>query len=107
MADHDETLLQRWQRGEPVRLYAYGLLVPTLALLVGYGWLTTEQAGLWLAVGAAALLFSGIGVELARRSVDSPATVQRGLTAAYARGVANAVGRTPEQIADERQNPPV
>lgn len=107
MGEHSETLLQRWQRGEPVRLYVYGLLVPVMALLVGYGWLTTEQAGLWLAVGVAALLFSGVGVELARRSVDSPRTVTELTRGAYARGVANAVGRTPERIADERQNPPM
>lgn len=76
VGDHSEPLLERWRNTEPVRLYLYGILVPGVAVLVGYGWLTTERAGLWLAVGAAVLLFTGAGTELARHTVDSPRTVE-------------------------------
>lgn len=61
-----------WQETEPVRLYLYGVLVPLVALLVALGVVQTDQALLWLAVGAAVL---GVpAVERARSLVDSPAT---------------------------------
>lgn len=80
MAEHavdpDETpgLMTRWRQTEPVRLWLYGMAVPIVAVLVGYGLLTGQQAGLWLAVVTAALL--GGGTELARGFAVSPATAR-------------------------------
>lgn len=52
---------------EPVRLYLYGLLIPTAAILVAYGILSNTDAPLWIALAEAAL---GVGaVELARSRV--------------------------------------
>jgi hypothetical protein len=70
--DEDQGLLARWRQTEPLRLWLYGIAVPLLALLVGYGLLTHGLAGLWLAVLTAALL--GGSVEGARQYVVSPAT---------------------------------
>lgn len=66
--------LSRWRQTEPLRLWLYGVTVPLLAALVGYGLLTGHQAGLWLAVLTAALL--GGGVETARQYVVAPATAR-------------------------------
>lgn len=80
MAEHtdetDETTgaLTRWRQTEPLRLWLYGVTVPLVALLVGYGLLSGHLAGLWLAVATAALL--GGGVEVARGFVVAPATAR-------------------------------
>lgn len=81
MAEHSVTdedtragLLTRWRQTEPVRLWLYGIAVPLLALLVGYGFLTEHALALWLAVFQAALL--GAGTELARGFAVSPATAR-------------------------------
>lgn len=85
--DEEQTggLLARWKQTEPLRLWLYGIAVPLLAALVGYGLLTGTQAGLWLAVLTAALL--GGGVEAARQYVVSPATARAALTEAAAAGL--------------------
>lgn len=49
------TKLAEYLATEPVRAYLGSLLVALVALLVGYGVLTGEQAALWLAFGTAAL----------------------------------------------------
>lgn len=74
--DQDETtgLLARWRQTEPLRLWLYGIAVPLLLALVGYGLLTDAHSTLWLAVLQAALL-SG-GVEGARQFVVAPATAR-------------------------------
>ena len=52
---------------EPLRKYLYGLLAPVVAVLVGYGLVDEDKAGLWIALGTAVLAV--IGTELARQSV--------------------------------------
>lgn len=79
MAEHaqdqeQQGALARWRQTEPLRLWLYGIAVPIVALLVGYGLLTGHLAGLWLAVVTAALL--GGGVEGARQFVVAPATAR-------------------------------
>lgn len=49
-----------------VRLWLYGILVALAGLGVGYGIVTVEQGGLWLALGAAIL---GVGNLIAARNV--------------------------------------
>lgn len=56
----------RWVPSPAVRLWLYGILVAGAALAVGYGLLTVEQGGLWLALGAAVL---GGGNLIAARNV--------------------------------------
>ena len=56
----------RWVPSPAVRLWLYGILVALAALGVGYGILTVEQGGLWLALGAAVL---GVGNLIAARNV--------------------------------------
>lgn len=91
---------------EPVRRALYPVVVAVLALLVAYGILDDNLVPVWLGV-AAALLGTG-GIEAARRVAWAPATVvaeanawQAALDDEYARGVADAVGRTPEKVAAE------
>jgi len=50
---------------EPIRRYLYGLLAPVLAVLVVYGVVDENTVPLWVALGAAVLVPTG--VELARR----------------------------------------
>ena len=45
----------RWVPSPAARLWLYGIAVAVAALLVGYGILTIEQGGLWLAVIGAIL----------------------------------------------------
>lgn len=73
-ADPASGLLDRWRQTEPLRLWLYGIAVPLLLALVGYGLLTDHYAALWLAVLQAALL--GGGTEAARQFVVSPATAR-------------------------------
>ena len=56
----------RWVPSPEVRLWMYGILVALAALLIGYGILTVEQGGLWLALFAAVL---GVGNLIAARNV--------------------------------------
>lgn len=52
---------------EPVRTYLYGVLVPGIAVLTGYGIVSESEASLWTALGAAIL---GVpAVESARKRV--------------------------------------
>jgi len=67
-------MLYRLRMSEPVRLWLYSILGPGVALLVGYGILSADEAVLWLAVGAA--VCGVAGTETARASVYSPATVK-------------------------------
>ncbi len=55
----------RWIPRPEVRLWLYGVLVALAALAIGYGLLTAEQGGLWLAVFAAVL---GVGPLVAARN---------------------------------------
>ena len=106
---------------EPIRRALWPVAVAVVALLGGYGLLTGELALLWLGV-LAALLGIG-GAEVARSSAWAPESVRelrRGiarnvddeleLTAreAYARGVRDALARSPERVAAEvRQDDPM
>lgn len=54
------TRIAGWLATEPVRAYLGGLLIALVALLVGYGVLTGEQAALWFAFGTAALGFPAV-----------------------------------------------
>lgn len=56
----------RWIPSPEARLWLYGVLVALAALGAGYGIITAEQGGLWLALGAAVL---GVGNLLAARNV--------------------------------------
>lgn len=67
-------LLTRWSAAEPVRLYLYAVLVPALAVAIGYGLLTGAQAALWLALAAAVL---GVPATEAARARVSPAATPR------------------------------
>lgn len=79
-AKHDDEtqpatgLVDRWRRTEPLRLHLYGVAIPLLLLLVGYGAMSDHHSALWLAVLQAALL--GGGVEAARTWTVSPATAR-------------------------------
>lgn len=56
----------RWIPRPELRLWLYGILVALAALGIGYGLITIEQGGLWLAVFSAVL---GVGPLLAGRNV--------------------------------------
>lgn len=58
----------RWIPSVPVRNYIYGILVALAAVAVAYGFITAEQGGLWLSLGAAVL---GLGNLLARGNTPS------------------------------------
>lgn len=98
-------VFERWNDTEPLRLYLYGITVPVLGVCVVYGWLSTEQLGAWLAVAGAVFLAAGLGGELARRQVTSPATLELDLDEqhrkSYARGVEDALHRTPDVVTTE------
>lgn len=98
-------ILERWNDAEPLRLRLYGVTVPLLGVALVYGWVTTEQAGAWLAVAAALFLGSTVAGEWARRNVNSPLTMTRALEEehhdAYASGVHDAMHRTPDAVAVE------
>lgn len=81
-SDQDVTLLERWRQTEPLRLWLYGIAVPLLLALVGYGLLTGAHSALWLAVLQAILL--GAGTEGARQFAVSPATARRAVGDAVA-----------------------
>ena len=49
------TTPNRWVPSPAVRLWLYGILTALAALGVGYGIVTAEQSGLWLALGSALL----------------------------------------------------
>lgn len=62
-----------WKSSEPVRLYAYSVLLPVLALLVAKGVVSASDSALYAALGAVVL---GVPVvEKVRSSVYSPDTV--------------------------------
>jgi hypothetical protein len=52
-------------KSEPIRRYLYGLLTPVLAILVYVGTVEDAAVALWVALGSAVLVPTG--VELARR----------------------------------------
>jgi len=112
MGDHDapSSLLGRWQETEPVRLWLYGISFPVTALFVGYGWITTEQAGLWLAVAGGLLGATVVGTEAARHVAWSPDYAEQQLRqegkAAYADGVRAAMHRTPDVVAGAVEREP-
>lgn len=54
------TKLAQWTAEEPVRAYLGTLVGAIIALLVGYGILTGEQAGLWLGLATAGLGFPAV-----------------------------------------------
>lgn len=91
---------------EPVRRALYPVVVAVVALLVAYGLIDAETVPLWLALAVTVL---GIGgTEAARAVAYAPATVadeahawQAALDDEYARGVADALERTPDQVAAE------
>lgn len=56
-----------WNKLEPIRSYVYTLLVPTEALLVGYGIVDNVHGDLWVAAVTAVL--GVVGVEIARSKV--------------------------------------
>jgi hypothetical protein len=59
---------------EPVRLYLYGLALPVLAVLVGFGVIDGADSALWAAVIVAALAIPT--TEIVRAHVYAPATVE-------------------------------
>lgn len=65
-------LFARLAAAEPVRLYLYAVAAAVLGLLVAYGVLTGEQAGIWAGVAAAVL--SVPVTEGVRSQVTSPRT---------------------------------
>lgn len=56
----------KWVPSPDARLWLYGIAVALAALLIGYGILTVEQGGLWLALFGAIL---GTGNAVAARNV--------------------------------------
>lgn len=56
----------KWVPSPAARLWLYGIAIAVAGLLVGYGILTVEQGGLWLAVIGAIL---GTGNAVAARNV--------------------------------------
>lgn len=56
----------RWVPSPEVRRWLYGILIALAALGVGYGILTAEQSGLWLALASAVL---GVGNVVAAGNV--------------------------------------
>ena len=56
----------RWIPSREARLWLYGVAVAVAAVLVGYGVVTIEQGGLWLALIGALL---GVGNAVAARNV--------------------------------------
>jgi len=91
---------------EPVRRALYPVIVPAVALLVGYGVLAERHGALWIALGVAIL---GPGATEAARAVAwSPNTVnnygagwERHAETEFARGVSSALERTPDGVAQE------
>lgn len=49
-------MIRRWNRTEPVRLYAYGLVGPLLALALLYGLVEADKVAAWAALAAAVLI---------------------------------------------------
>ena len=75
---HGRGLIARGRDSEPVRLYVYGVIVPALALLVGYGVLSASTAALWAALGAAVLAVPTVAAaETARTVTYSPESTLR------------------------------
>jgi len=68
-------------RSNPVRVWAYGVLVPACGVLVVYGLLTTAQAAAWIGLGAGVCGIP-IGAEVVRARVTpwppSPPTEDAG-----------------------------
>lgn len=62
----NNTTPNKWIPSRAVRLWLYGVAVAAAAVLVGYGVLTVEQGGLWLALGGALL---GVSNAVAARNV--------------------------------------
>lgn len=56
----------KWIPSRAVRLWLYGIAVAVAALLIGYGFLTVEQGGLWLVLLASIL---GVAPAVAARNV--------------------------------------
>lgn len=94
---------ERWGETEPVRRALYPTAVAVVALLVGYGVLSTHLAALWLAVVAAVLIPGA--AELARGGAWAPASVGDAVAEArkeaFADGVRAMTRRTPDQVATE------
>lgn len=62
-----------WKSSEPVRLYAYSVMLPVLAVLVAKGVISASDSALYAAVAAVVL---GVPVvEKVRSAVYSPDTV--------------------------------
>ena len=64
--EQNNTTPNKWIPSREVRLWLYGVAVTTAAVLVGYGVMTIEQGGLWLALIGALL---GVGNAVAARNV--------------------------------------
>ena len=61
---------------EPVRVWIYSVLVALVAVLVAYGVIDSEQAPLWIALGAAVLGVAG--TEAARAKVTPVDSLDHG-----------------------------
>lgn len=110
-----ETLLERWDETEPLRLRVWPAAAAVIALAVPFGLWTGDQAAAVAAVVSVVLL--GGAAEAGRRVAWAPRTVERVLdqqhTTSYADGVdagreelatelaASHVQRTPDQVAAE------
>lgn len=62
---------------EQRRAWLYRVLVAASAVAVGYGVLTTEEAGLWLAFAAAALIGNGLATANTSTKPAPPQPVKR------------------------------
>lgn len=65
MPTYNEQTPNKWIPSPAVRAWLYGVCVALGALAVGYGIVTAEQGGLWLALAGAIL---GTGNALAARN---------------------------------------
>jgi len=63
-------------RAEPLRIYLGGVLAALVAVLVAYGVIDSEQAPLWIALGAAILGVAG--TEAARSRVTPVDSLDHG-----------------------------
>lgn len=48
-----------WVRRRPVRAYLYSLLFPAAAVATYYGFVTSNEAALWITLGGALLVVGG------------------------------------------------
>lgn len=61
-------------KSEPVRVYVLGLLAPAIGVMVIFGWVDSNEAMLWIALGTA--LLGVAGSQLARSAVIPVQKVQ-------------------------------